>query len=61
MGVLIRLAVIWAAIVLLWAAILSSNVPQLLTHDGWVPILIIALGPLVAVWALAWAFGARRK
>ena len=61
MGVLARLAVIWAAIVLLWAAILSSNVPQLLTHDGWVPILIVALGPLALVGALAWAFGARRR
>lgn len=56
-----RLATIWALIVLLWAVILSSNMPHLFAHDGWVPVLIVALGPLVIVWALAWAFRAPRK
>lgn len=60
MGVLARLAVIWAVIVLLWAIILSTNVPHLFAHDGWVPVLIVAIGPLVAVWALGWAFRARK-
>ncbi len=61
MGVLARLAVIWAAIVLLWAAILSVHVPTLFAHGGWFAILLVALGPLVLVGALAWAFGARRR
>ena len=61
MGILARLAVIWAVIVLLWAIILSTNVPHLFAHDGWVPVLIVAIGPLALVGALAWAFGARRR
>jgi hypothetical protein len=60
MGVLARLAVIWAAIVLLWAAIVSVNVPTLFAHGGGFAVLLVALGPLVAVWALGWAFRARK-
>ena len=61
MGVLARLAVIWAAIVLGWFAILSVNVPSLGANGGWFAVLLVALAPLALVGALAWAFGARRK
>ena len=56
-----RLATIWAVIVLVWASILSVNVPHVFAHGGWVPVLIVALGPFAIIWALAWAFRAPRK
>jgi hypothetical protein len=52
---------IWAAIVLGWFAILSVNVPSVGANGGWFAVLLVALGPLALVGALAWAFGARRR
>jgi len=58
--VFMRLATIWAAIVLLWALILRSNVPGVFGHGEWFPVLLVALAPLGTVTALAWAFRARK-
>ena len=60
MAILARLAVIWAALVLGWFVILSVNVPGLGANGGWFAVLLVALGPLGAVWALGWAFRARK-
>lgn len=59
-GVFMRLATIWAALVLLWALILSVNVPGVWAHGGWFALLIAALGPMGAVAALTWAVRGRK-
>ena len=57
----VRLATIWAVLVLSWAIILSINVAHVLSHGEWFPILGVALGPLALASAIIWAFAAPLK
>ncbi len=52
--VLVRLATVWAVIVLGWALILSTNVPGIMRHGGWETVVAVALAPLAIVAVLKW-------
>ena len=55
--VLVRLATVWAVIVLGWALILSANVPGIMGHGGWETVVAVALAPLAIVAVLKWVLG----
>lgn len=54
--VLTRLAIVWAVVLIGWAAILSANAPGIMAHGGWQTVLGVAVAPLAVVGPLMWVF-----